>query len=226
MKARLFQFYPSPLCAKVRKILEFKGIAYEIVEVDYLDRGELLAVSGQIEVPALELFGGEVLVDSAWVVTRLEALFPEPALLPSITRGLHLTLTRYFEGGAGDVLMRLAIPEVLEFYRRQGDRQLAMFRLIHDSRYGDGFCDRMEAERESNLQQAMEMLAPLDEALNERAFLLGRLGLADLALYGQLWRVGFTGELRIPKSLANLHEFYHRVDRLSGAIEEGVRVEK
>ena len=226
MKSRLFQFYPSPLCAKIRKILEFKGLAYEIVEVDYLNRAELLTVSGQITVPALELPSGEVLVDSAWIVTRLEALFPEPTVLPPVSRGLHLTLNRYFEGSAGDVLMRLAIPELLEFYRRQGEQQLAFFRLIHDRRYGAGFCDRMGAERESNLQQALEILAPLDEALNERAFLLGRLGLADFALYAQLWRLGFSGELKIPKSLANLHEFFSRVDRLSGQIEEGVRGEK
>ncbi|HEV3112699.1 MAG TPA: glutathione S-transferase family protein [Candidatus Binataceae bacterium] len=223
MKLRLFQFYPSPLCAKIRKILEFKGLAYETVEVDYLDRAELLAASGQIKVPALQLPGGEVLVDSAWIVTRLEALYPEPTVLPPVSRGLHMTLTRFFEDSAGDVLMRLAIPELLEFYRRQGEQQLAFFRLVHDGRYGAGFCDRMDAERESNLRRALEILAPVDEALNEKAFLLGRLGLADFALYGQLWRLGFTGELKIPKSLANLHEFFSRVDCLSAVIEEEKR---
>jgi glutathione S-transferase len=226
MKSRLFQFHPSSRCARIRKILEFKGLPYEIVEVDYLDRAQLLAASGQITVPALELPGGEVLVESPSMVTRLEALFPEPTVLPPASRGLHLTLNRYFEGSAGEVMMRLAIPELLEFYRRHGDQQLAWFRLVHDHRYGAGFCDRMGAERESNLQQAMEILAPLDEALNERAFLLGRIGLADFALYAQLWRLGFTGELRIPNTLANLHEFFGRVDRLSAAIEEGVRDEK
>ena len=226
MKLRLFQFFPSPLCAKIRKILEFKGLDYEIVEVDYINRAELLAASGQIMVPALELPGGEVLVDSAWIVTRLETLYPEPAVLPPISRGLHLTLTRYFEGGAGDVLLRLAIPQLLDFYGRQGQQQLAFFKLMHDSRYGAGFCDRMGTEQESNLRHAMEILGPLDEALNEKAFLFGRLGLADLALYAQLWRLGFTGELRIPSSLANLHAFFNRIDRLSSAIDEGAKGEK
>ncbi|HEY2106258.1 MAG TPA: glutathione S-transferase family protein [Candidatus Binataceae bacterium] len=225
MKPRLFQFHPSPLCAKIRKILEFKGLAYEIVEVDYLDRAELLAASGQITVPALELSGGETLVDPESIVPRLEALFPEPALLPPLSRGMHLTLARYFDGAAG-VLMRLAIPDLLEFYRRQGDQQLAFFKLVHDSKYGAGFCDRMSVEQESNFRQALEILAPLDEALNEKAFLLGRLGLADFALYAQLWQLAFTGELKLPKSLANLHEFFSRIDRLSAAIEEGVREEK
>jgi len=219
MKPRLFQIYPSARCAKIRKILEFKGMDYEVVEVNYLDRAELLAVSGQITVPALELSGDETAVDSTWIVTRLEALLPEPSVLPPTTRGLHLALTRYFEGSVNDVLLRLAVPDLQEFYRRQGDQQLAFFRLILDSRYGAGFCDWMEREQESNMKQALEVLTPLDEALNEKAFLLGRLGLADFALYGQLWRLAFTGELKIPKRLANLHEFFGRLDRLSGTLE-------
>ncbi len=219
MKTRLFQFYPNPLCAKVRKILEFKGLAYAAVEVDYLDRAELLAVSGQIMVPVLELESGEVLTDSTLIVTRLEALYPEPAVLPPPSRGLHVALARYLEGAAAEVLMRAAIPDLMDFYARQGDQQLAFFKLMHDRRHGAGFCDRMAAERESNLRQAQEILAPLDEALSEKAFLLGRLGLADFALYGQLWRLAFTGELKISESLGNLREFFGRIDRLTASLE-------
>ena len=91
--------------------------------------------------------------------------------------------------------------------------------MVHDAKYGAGFCDRMVTEHETNLQQAMEILAPLDETLTEKAFLLGRLGLADFALYGQLWRLGFTGEVKIPQEFANLREFFFRLDRLSSALE-------
>ncbi len=219
MKSRLFQFYPSPLCAKIRKILEFKGLEYDVVEVDYHNRAELLAVTGQIQVPALELAGGEVAVDSDWIVTRLEALSPDPAVMPPVSGGLHLTLTRYFEGEFGAALLRLAMPDLLDFYRRQGEQQLAFFQMVHDAKYGAGFCDRMVTEHETNLQQALEILAPLDESLTEKAFLLGRLGLADFALYGQLWRLGFTGEVKIPQEFANLREFFFRLDRLSSALE-------
>ncbi len=219
MKSRLFQFHPSPLCAKIRKILEFKGLEYEVVEVDYHDRAELLLVTGQIQVPALELAGAEVAVDSDWIVMRLETLCPEPAVIPPLSRGLHLTLTRYFEGDFAAVLLRLAMPDLLEFYRRQGDLQLAFFQMVHDAKYGSGFCERMAAEPEANLQQAAEILAPLDEALADKAFLLGRLGLADFALYGQLWRLGFTGEVKIPAEFANLREYFARLDRLSAALE-------
>jgi glutathione S-transferase len=219
MNTRLFQLRPDPFCAKIRKILEFKGISCEVVEMDYLDRAELLAASGQIEVPALELDGGEIAVGSEWIVTRLEALMPEPTVLPPLNRGLHLALARYFESGLGEIMMRAAMPDLLEFYRRQGDQQLAFFRMVQDARYGAGFCDRTADARDSNLEQAREVLSPLEDALNEKAFLLGRLGLADFALYGQLWNLGFTGELKLPQELANLREFFSRIDRLSAAIE-------
>ena len=55
MKATLYQFVTSPFCSKVRKILDYKGLDYQIVEVDYVERKELIAASGQIMVPALRL---------------------------------------------------------------------------------------------------------------------------------------------------------------------------
>jgi glutathione S-transferase len=219
MNTRLFQLYPDPLCAKIRKILEFKGMAYDIVELDYLNRAELLAVSGQIEVPALEIDAGEIAVGSEWIMTRLEALMPEPTVLAPLNRGLHLTLARYFESGLSDAMMRAAVPDLLEFYRRQGDQQLAFFRMVQDARYGAGFCDQAAEAGDLNLQQVRELLSPLDEALNEKAFLIGRLGLADFALYGQLWNLGFTGELKIPQELSNVREFFSRIDRLSASLE-------
>ena len=53
MKATLYQFATSPFCSKVRKILDYKGFDYQVVEVDYVERKELIAASGQIMVPAL-----------------------------------------------------------------------------------------------------------------------------------------------------------------------------
>ena len=47
MAAKLYQFLGSPFCAKVRKILAFKGVEFEVVEVDYLERKELLIASAR-----------------------------------------------------------------------------------------------------------------------------------------------------------------------------------
>src|SRR5579863_6924866 len=130
MKERLFQFLTSPFCAKVRKILDYKGIDYEAVEVDYLERKELLAVSGQIVVPVLTLESGETILHSVRIAARLEELFPEPTIFPPGQRGIHLALASYIDSAVEDALFRVAVPDELEYFHRAGAEREAMWRLI------------------------------------------------------------------------------------------------
>ncbi len=219
MKARLYQFVSSPFCAKARKILEFKGVDFEVVEVDYLERKELLLASGQLMVPALTLESGETIVDSAKIAMRLEELYPEPTLLPPGWRGIHLALAGYIDNQVEDALFRVAIPDEAAHYRRQGADREALWRLIRERKYGAGFVDRMISEHAANWALAREALALFEDALAGKAFLTGRIGLADFALYGQLFYLAFTGELKIPADLENLRAFFGRVDRISAAVD-------
>jgi glutathione S-transferase len=225
MKATLYQFATSPFCAKVRKILDYKGIDYEAVEIDYVERKELVAVSGQVTVPALRLEGvgdgdanAEVIIDSERIAMRLEELCPEPTILPQRWRGLHLALARYADTEVEDALFRYAVPDEAARFARQGTDRLALFRYIRDRKYGAGFCDRMEHEREANLARVREVLAPFEQALEHGAFLLGPAGLADFALYGQLHLLALTGVSKIPHEFPALREFYGRVDRISALL--------
>jgi glutathione S-transferase len=221
MKARLFQFLTSPFCAKVRKILDYKGVDYETLEVDYLERKELLTASGQIMVPALTLESGETIVDSDRIAMRLEEMYPEPTIFPPGQRGLHLALARYIDTAVEDALFRLAVPGELEYFRRQGAEREAMWRLIRERKYGESFVDRMGRELEANWKIASAILAPFEEQLGAGfgAFLTGRIGLADFSLYGQLHLADFTGELKLPESMPNLRAFYGRMDRITSAPE-------
>src|SRR5579863_4446178 len=182
----LYQFATSPFCAKVRKILDFKGLDYRAIEVDYLERKELLLASGQLMVPALTLADGKTLVDSDLIARRLDELYPEPTIFPPEWRGLHLALARYFDGEFEDALFRAALPDEIVRYVRQGRDREGFYRLIRDRKYGAGFCDETIAGHASHWARASDLLAPLDDTLRERAFLLGRIGYADFALYGQL----------------------------------------
>jgi glutathione S-transferase len=231
MKATLYQFATSPFCSKVRKILDYKGIDYQIVEVDYVERKELIAASGQIMVPALRLEhvhsgedvqgrGVETVVDSDRIAMRLEELCPEPTILPPRSRGLHLALSRYIESEVEEALFFAAVPDEEEYFARQGADRLALFRFIRERKYGEGFCERMEREREANLLRAREVLAPFEMALEHGAFLLGGAGLADFALYGQLHFFALTGVLKIPHELPRLREFYSRLDRITASLDD------
>jgi glutathione S-transferase len=216
---RLYQFATSPFCAKVRKILDFKGIDYEPVEVDYVERKELVMVSGQMMVPALTLDSGEVLVDSERIAMVLEEHYPEPTLFPHAWQGVHLALARYFDTELEQALFRAAVPYELAHYRRQGPDREALWRLIRERKYGAGFVEQMLREHSANLSRAHQLLAPLEDSLGDRAFILGRIGYADFALYGQLSYFAVSGPLKIPASLPNLRAFFERMNRISSALD-------
>jgi glutathione S-transferase len=219
MTLRLYQFAPSPFCAKVSKILEYKGLEFETIEVDYLERKELLLVSGQLLVPVLTFADGEPVADSHRIAIRLEELYPEPTILPPELAGLHLALTRYVEGELNEILMRVALPAVLQYYRRRGPEREAFYRLLRDREHGAGFCEhtiQAHAEFHARARQALE---PLESALQNKAFLLGRIGLADFALYGQLHPLRLGGTLELPGPFSNLSAFFARMDQISSRLE-------
>ncbi len=216
---RLYQFATSPFCAKVRKILDYKGLDYETVEVDYVERKELVLASGQLMVPALTLDSGETLVDSDRIALVLEEHYPEPTIFPRAWQGVHRALARYFDTELEDALFRAAVPDEINYYRRQGADREALWCLIRERKYGAGFVEQMVREHSANLARAHALLVPLEDSLGDRAFVLGRIGYADFALYGQLTYFTLSGTLTIPANLPNLRAFFERIDRISSAVD-------
>ena len=212
---RLYQFATSPFCAKVRKILDYKGLDYATIDVDYLERKELLVASGQLMVPALTMESGETLTDSDAIASALETRFPDPTIFPNGWRGVHLGLARYFDTELEDVLFRAALPFVLQHYARQGRDREAFYRLLRERKYGAGFCDQMVRDHREYRERAFQTLAPLDDAFAERAFLCGRIGYADFALYGQLIYLNLSPDFALLEAFQGLHAFYGRMARIS-----------
>src|ERR1700682_1919052 len=120
MAAKLYQFLGSPFCAKARQLLAFKGVEFEVVEVDYLERKELVLASGQMMVPALTLESGETIVDSARIAMRLEDLFPEPTIFPSGWRGVHIALADYIDNQIEEAVYAVALADGIAHYRAPG----------------------------------------------------------------------------------------------------------
>jgi glutathione S-transferase len=220
MAAKLYQFLGSPFCAKVRKLLAFKGVEFEVVEVDYLERKELLIASGQLTVPAVTLDNGETIVDSSQIAFRLEELYPEPTVFPAGWRGMHVVLADYIDNHLEEQIYPVALADELAYYSKQGADRSALWRFIREHKFGKGFVDRTIADQAANWARFRIALTPFEEQLGNAPFLTGRIGLADFALYGQLFYLAFTGELKIPAEMKNLRAFFGRVDRISSVVEE------
>lgn len=83
---KLYSYWRSTTSYRVRIALNLKGLSYQTQEVDLVAggqrRAEFLDVNPIAGVPALELDDGAVLTQSMAILEWVEAMHPEPALLP------------------------------------------------------------------------------------------------------------------------------------------------
>jgi len=186
---RLFQFAYSPYVAKVRKCLELKGLEYEAVDVPYLDRRDLIALTGGYGyVPVLE-DGGRVVTDSSRITAYLDERYP-PSLRAGPLGPLTVIVEQWAEGPLEDGVFRVACPGIeARFASLQGGREDArvLFRLMKERKYGTGCIEAWKRDAPSLSAHLEAALTPVAEAVASRPFLLGDLPtLADAAVYGQL----------------------------------------
>ena len=78
---KLIQIPYSHNCLKVRVALGLKGLSYQTQDIAPMDRGPVVAASGQGLVPVL-LDEGAAITDSTRILLYLEERHPEPPLVP------------------------------------------------------------------------------------------------------------------------------------------------
>jgi glutathione S-transferase len=208
---RLLGFCYSPFVAKVRKCLELKGLACDAVEVPYLDRRQLVALTdGSVHVPVLE-DGGRVITESARITAYLDERYA-----PSL-RGdpLAIVLESWADSILEDVAFRLAAPGLeARMAEWNGGREdaAAMFRVVKERKFGAGCVDAWRRESATLSRRTAELLAPLAQLLATRPFLLGEApSLADAALYGQLHMVEAGSPGWIAASAPALRGWWERI---------------
>jgi len=207
---RLFQFFYSPFAAKVRRCLELKGLAYEVVEVPYLDRRELVSKSGGYPlVPVLE-DGDRVVVESARITAYLDERYP----VSLRSNPLAVVLEQWADGPLEEVAFKVASPGIEERLVAHSGRvdAGALFRLMKERRYGPGCLETWRSGAEALCEELVALLGPLSQAVASRPFLLGEVpSLADAAVYGQLYMVEVGVPGFIPARAPVLRDWWERV---------------
>lgn len=84
---KLYSYWRSSAAFRVRIVLNLKGIKYDYVPVNLLDKEHkapgYLAMNPAGLVPTLQLDNGRVLTQSLAIIDYLDAEHPEPALIPA-----------------------------------------------------------------------------------------------------------------------------------------------
>jgi glutathione S-transferase len=183
---RLLGFSYSPYVVKVRKCLELKGTPFTYVEVPYLDRRELVGLTGgSVHVPVLE-DAGTVVTDSAAITAWLDERH-RPSLR---TNPMAVVVEGWADQVFEDTAFRIACPPLEpRMPALLGDREdaRALWRLLKERKFGPGCLEAWARDAEALNARAARLLAPLAQAVDRHPFLLGDApDLADAAVYGQL----------------------------------------
>lgn len=225
----LHQWEMSPFCNKVRRILNFKQLPFEVVDYNGLLARKAAALSPVGKLPVLD-YDGERVQDSDRIAEFLEARHPQPRLVPidPLARAQGriwsdwAAQSLYFHEIYFRMLDPVSLDRGLDLICKGRPRwERAVLKAVFKRRYprklaqqGLARLPRAEVER-----QFFGLLADLDQVLATRPWLVGEaLSLADLAVMCQLSELVRTSELA-PRVLAlpHLKAWYDRIEAVAPA---------
>lgn len=206
MRVVLHQSEVSPFCAKVRKILRFKGIAFEVENYHGAKARRARRLSNAGTLPVLD-WGAQRLDDGARIAAFVEQQVPWPPLLPADPR--EAALVRTLEDWADSALYQQGLYLRTEYAAPRA----AMLDLLCAGRPGweravfgaagiRAFRRRLDAlgfgRRDGPGIEAafLRRMDDLDLMLRDRDWLVGQArSLADIAISAQLEAVIRTSTL-------------------------------
>ena len=221
----LHQWEMSPFCNKVRRCLNYKGLAFTVVDYNGLLARKAAALSPAGQLPVLD-YGGERIQDSGRIAAFLDARHPAKPLYPQ--DAAVLAKVRIWEDWAGaslyfhEIYFRMLDPVSLErgldlICKGRPAWERFVLRAVFKRRYPkklatQGLARQPRADVE---RQFFELLGSLDTLLGSRQWLAGEaLSMADIAVVAQISELVRTSDLA-PRVLAlpHLEAWLERCDR-------------
>jgi len=209
----LIQFPWSPFCIVQRRILEYSGARFKIINILNGDRSVVWRLSRQryYAVPIIRdgravVF--EVAEDSQVIAKYIDARL-KLGLFPWELEGVQSILWRHIEDqieGVGfklnDIYWKELVPpsDHLRFVRHK------------ERKFGRGCLDQWRDQRKDLLTQLEQRLIPFEEMLLFKPFLLDeRPRFVDFDLYGMLANFLYSGHYRLPAAHNRLKKWYRRM---------------
>jgi len=209
----LVQFPWSPFCIVQRRILEFSGIRFKVVNIPNGDRSLVWRLTRQryYQVPVLK--DGRTVVfetgDDSQVIAKYLDDRLKLGLFPREWEGVQAILWRFIENeieGAGfrlnDIYYQEMVPvsDRLRFIRHK------------ERKFGRGCLDQWRQQQKQLLEGLARGLLPFEEMLVDKPFLLDfRPRFVDFDLFGMLGNFLYSGHYRLPGRYNQLKLWYRRM---------------
>ena len=212
----LIQFPWSPYCIVQRRILEFSGVRFKIINVPNGDRTLVWRITKQryYQVPVIRegrsvVF--EVNQDSQVIAKYLDDKF-QLGLFPRELEGVQSLIWRYIENELEGVGFKL--NDIYWEENVPASDRLAFLRF-KERKFGQGCLEQWRAEKEQLLEELAARLLPFEEMLLHKAYLLeSQPRFVDFDLFGILSNFLNSGHYNLPKAHTQLAGWFERMQTL------------
>jgi len=215
----LIQFPFSPFCLPTRRILEFSGAKFKIINVPPQERALVWKLTKQKYYSVPVIRDGRNIVfddtDDQQIVARYIDRKLGLGLFPAGREGVQFILWRCIESEIEGATFRL--NDI--FYRENVPAawQLQYLRF-KERKFGRGCIDQWRADKNLWLKKLETSLVPFEQMLAHTEFLLGERPLfVDFDLFGMLENFLFSGHYQLPKSQPHLRGWHRRMKTIHAA---------
>ena len=212
----LIQFPWSPFCLVQRRILEFSGAPFKIINLPNQDRSRVWKLTKQryYGVPTIRHGRNVVfeLNDDSQVVAKYLDEELELGLFPPELEGVQSLLWRYIENDVEGATFRLN-----DIYWRENvpPAEQLQFLRFKERKFGRGCLDQWRAQRNDWLKSLKERLLPFEKMLAHQSFLLGEQPrFVDFDLFGMLENFLYSGHYQLPAAHSQIKNWHRRMARL------------
>src|ERR1035438_1531782 len=205
----LIQFPFSPFCIPSRRILEFSGVKFKIINVPPQERLLVWRLTKQKYYCVPVIRDGAKIVfddtDDQQIVAKHLDQKLNLGLFPAEREGVQSILWRTIENEIEGATFRLN-----DIYYRENasaSDQLQYLRF-KERKFGRGCIDQWRKDQKVWLKKLENGLAPFEQMLAHSEFLLGERPLfVDFDLFGMLENFLFSGHYQLPKPLPNVRKW-------------------
>jgi glutathione S-transferase len=207
----MLTFFQEPFshwCVKVRKILNYKGLKYEVKKVGYHDKRELIKATGQDYVPAL--INDDQIITYPDIPDYLEKLAPNPTIYPNGTRALTRALENWAHWRLEEIVWRYVVVDFPKTFK--DDLERWVFVEIQELKRGP--LEQVAARRPALKADMEAHLQIIEGMLNDQQYLVNdKPSLADFAAFGAIYPLRYSGN-ELPQRFPKLRTWFDAIDRI------------
>jgi glutathione S-transferase len=212
----LVQFPWSPYCLPQRRILEFSGAPFKIINIPPQDRSLVWKLTRQRYYGVPIIKDGKNVVfevgDDSQVIAKYLDQKLNLGLFPADLEGVQSILWRCIENEVEGATFRLNDVYYRENMPPSDQLQYLRFK---ERKFGRGCIEQWRAEQKSWLKKLEQSLVPFEEMLMHNNFLLGdRPRFVDFDLFGMLENFLYSGHYKLPAAHNHIKGWHRRMAQL------------